>query len=234
MAEFDIRHTKADPVLHTLLTAPITQILEDCMIPSWDVLIIGDGSGSKVDNPCGWSAVLVDRETSARRLFGGHTNAGSTNFAECMPLIQAMSWYDHYYGQTRGSYANSFFNVHIITDSQSVQQAGENASRKGKHSGPLAFLTAYIVQMQTKQYRFYWHWRPRNQYALTDLVDTQSKSHRITSNDGLAELAAEQSKPRNTRAIDSSTKNINDQPEPVWLNAKERIRRKGLREPGTI
>src|SRR5688572_22541252 len=69
-------------------------VLQRTGISLWDVFIVGDGSGCKWDAGCGWSGILVDRETRGRKLFAGAATVGSVNFAEAMPYCQALNWYD--------------------------------------------------------------------------------------------------------------------------------------------
>ena len=161
-----------------ILTAPIDDILQACQLRVFDVLILGDGSGSHCDNACGWSSVLIERETGRRRLFGGHANAGSGQFAEAMPFIQAMTWYDHFYGQY--SKKPGLCDVHIVTDSQTIANMGNQAVTAKKVSRALAYLTSFVQAYMKLKYRFTWHWMPRNEFQLTEIVDRLSKQHRIT------------------------------------------------------
>jgi hypothetical protein len=43
----------------------------------WDVLIIGDGSGTGWSEPCGWASVLHERYSNMRQLFTGAMNHGT-------------------------------------------------------------------------------------------------------------------------------------------------------------
>ena len=164
-----------------IVKAPIDEILAACHLYHWDVLIVGDGSGSQCDNACGWSSVLIDRETQNRRLFGGHANAGSVNFAEAMPFIQAMTWYDHFYGQHRNKDKIGLCDVHIVTDSQTIANMGNQAVTRKQVSRALTHLTSFIAAYMKLKYRFTWHWIPRNEFQLTEIVDRLSKQHRVTS-----------------------------------------------------
>jgi ribonuclease HI len=167
-----------------IANAPIHDILRQCNIFHWDLMIVGDGSGSQCDNACGWSSVLIDRATGNRRLFGGHANAGSINFAESMPFIQALTWYDHFYGQHLNKSKAGLCDVHIITDSQTVANMGNQAVTAKRVSRSMTYLTSFISAFMKFKYGFTWHWMPRNEYTLTELVDRLSKQHRITAQTG--------------------------------------------------
>ncbi len=148
--------------LNEILNAPIEDILQACQLRLFDVLIIGDGSGSSHDNPCGWSSVLIERETGRRRLFGGHSNTGSNTFAEAMPFVQAMMWYDHFYGQHSNQNRSGLCDVHIVTDSQTVANMGNQAVTAKRVSRAMTYLTSFVQAYMKLKYRFTWHWRPRS------------------------------------------------------------------------
>ena len=68
-----------EPSVDNILQDPITGILRDLNISTWDALLVGDGAGSRHNNPCGWASILVDRETADRRV----PNTDSQTFATC-------------------------------------------------------------------------------------------------------------------------------------------------------
>lgn len=112
-------------------TPPTDQTLDDVLHlignPKWDLFMVGDGSGSGWGSACGWSAILIARHnTSARRIFYGGMDNGSINFAESMPYMQALSWYDHHYGKAQLQKLKSL-RVVILTDSQVVATWGASA-----------------------------------------------------------------------------------------------------------
>lgn len=131
--------------------------------PDWDLLIIGDGSGSGWQGPCGWAALLVCRNhlvqgRLGRRLFAGAMTLGSVNMAESMPYLEALSWYDATLGRDSGRPA---FNAHLVTDSQVianwVQRAGGGAKPPRSGAGFVGAVQAW----QAHGYRFRAHWAPR-------------------------------------------------------------------------
>lgn len=97
-------------------------------IREWDVLLVGDGSGQTWERVCGWAAILVDRQTRGRRVFYGAANMGSNNFAECLPYLQALTWFDQFHGRDRLK-ASGFLRGHVVTDSQAVATWANQALR---------------------------------------------------------------------------------------------------------
>lgn len=95
-------------------------------ISQYDLLLIGDGSGSRWEHPCGWACLLIDRLTRGRRVFFGAMNAGSINFAEALPYLQALNWFDAHFGKDRIKETGRL-TVHVVTDSQVVATWGNAA-----------------------------------------------------------------------------------------------------------
>ena len=67
----------------------LDEVLRKAGIQEWDVLIVGDGSGSGWNGACGWCSILVDKLSRGRRVFYGAMNNGSVNVAETMTHIHS-------------------------------------------------------------------------------------------------------------------------------------------------
>jgi len=157
----------------------VNSVLRELNIENWDVLIIGDGSGSTWQNYCGWAALIIDRETQGRRLIGGNANMGSITFAEAMPYVQALSWFDHTYGSRRLKSVDKL-SVHIVTDSTAIATIGSQISSKSKDSlRKHAYLAAFCQQMAKFRYDIQWHWLRREIADGNRLVDGVSKALRL-------------------------------------------------------
>lgn len=147
-------------------------VLDRASITQWDVLIVGDGSGSGWDSACGWACVLVDRATRGRRLFYGAMNAGSVNFAETMPYLQALNWYDQHGGGKARLKEQGFLRVHIITDSQVIARWGTealNGALPRKH----IVMWAGLKEFRRLGYCIDFHWANRSTSLLnwaSDLI----------------------------------------------------------------
>lgn len=68
-------------------------LLERLGIDNYDLLLVGDGSGSGWKLECGWGCVSIERSTLERRAWYGAMSAGTVNFAEMMAYLQPLCWY---------------------------------------------------------------------------------------------------------------------------------------------
>lgn len=142
-------------------------------INAWDVLIVGDGSGSTWDRAAGWGAVTIERETGHREVHAGLVNRGTVNFAELMAYVQALDWLASRERDRRdaGSPARAY-RVHIITDSDYCRVAGSRSPRMAKKNvGLLSILNTYVRQ----GFVLKWHHLPRENCALNSYADKLSK-----------------------------------------------------------
>lgn len=138
-------------------------VLERIGNPSWDLLIVGDGSGSGWHHACGWAATLVCNRTQGRRFFYGGMDNGSVNFAESMPYIHALTWYDKHYGKELLQNLGHL-NVHILTDSQVIAQWGTQAMQPDNVSElprKQLILFAGLREFRRLGYHCRFHWAPR-------------------------------------------------------------------------
>ena len=150
------------------------QLLESVVaalqIPPCDLLVIGDGSGNRWDKACGWAAVLIEVATRRRRLFYGAMNFGSIEFAELMPYVQALAWYDNRIaGQEE---VRTPKRVAIVTDSEvltrHVQELRDPAVQPSRTlSIPLAMFRAF----RDGGYDISMLWYRRQTLALNALSD---------------------------------------------------------------
>lgn len=139
----------------------LSALLARLNIANWDVLLVGDGSGSGWTTPCGWASILVDRVYHGRQLFYGAMNLGSVNLGESMPYLHALSWYDAQVGKTLLRQTGQI-RVHIVTDSATVANWGTKAMQLGeplprKHIG----LWATMREYRQLGYTMTFHWAPR-------------------------------------------------------------------------
>lgn len=148
-------------------------MLAELEIVDWDLLLVGDGSGSGWAGGCGWAYVLIDRLTRGRRDDCGGMSAGSINLAELMPYLQAMTYYHANHGRERLK-ARGLLNVHVITDSQVIFTHGRQASLPTEPLPKVQReLWAAMRAYTTAGYHFTFHWARRSTSLLnwyTDLL----------------------------------------------------------------
>ncbi len=135
----------------------LARLLQVHGVENWDLLLIGDGSGSGAMQPCGWAVALIDRATAIRRLLVGGLSMGSISIAELWPYVMVL---DHFDSTIRGavhrkSLKQTFsLDVHVFTDSQYIANAGARVASRGKHIA----LWAGIGYFERAGYNINWHW----------------------------------------------------------------------------
>lgn len=160
-------------------TARLYSLLNELNIKSWDVLLVGDGSGSGWDIGIGWSCVVIDKHTKSRKLIHGGGSTGTVNIAELMAYVHAMLWYSSHIGKgVRKDYPKKLIDVHVITDSKVVaNQGGRVALRKMDGIANRA-LWASISDIARQGYKFHWHWVERLTSELNWAADQMAGSAR--------------------------------------------------------
>lgn len=140
--------------------------------PPWDLFIVGDGSGSGWAHACGWAATVIDRNHDARRFFYGAMDCGSVNFAESMPYIQALTWYDTHYGKELLQRLG-YLRVVILTDSQVIAQWGNRAMAPEAADLPRKQLALWAAMRELRRvgYHCTFHWAPRMTTELNWAAD---------------------------------------------------------------
>lgn len=154
--------------------ATIQELLAALGVSEWDCLIVGDGAGSKWGLPVGWSAVLLEKDAMVRRVFYGCCNDATVNFAELAAYLAPLTWYTAKVNHQR-SQGGSLEprHVHIITDSQYVQQGGEDKKAIDRVSNSILFAAFALIQR--KGFRLHWHWLRRESTQLNQFTDALSK-----------------------------------------------------------
>ncbi len=150
----------------------LNQVIQKIGNPKWDLLIVGDGSGSGWAHACGWAATLVDNRRQARRFFYGAMDCGSVNFAESMPYVQALTWYDNHYGKD-DLHALGYLSVHILTDSQVIATWGNKAMQAEGGMPPRKQLALWsgMRELSRLGYHCVFHWAPRMTTELNWAAD---------------------------------------------------------------
>jgi len=156
----------------------LSRLLADYGINRWDLILIGDGSGSGAMAPCGWAVTIIDRLTGVRRMLAGAQNMGSITVGELMPYVMAMDHFDTVMKTTqhRKDLALPFaMDVHIFTDSSCTALAGTGQYARTKHGG----LWTVIAFFRARGYNFTWHWFKRdNPFQLHKLMDEMASELR--------------------------------------------------------
>lgn len=165
-------------------------LLRRLKIETWDVILVGDGSGQawaeSVLTPgvgVGWACVLLESSAIERRLFFGGANDGTVNIGEAMAYLLPLCWLadrdakQHAAPQKTGKTKS----VHIITDSDYLRFRGNTHSGAGgpQASPGLAAIWAGLETFHRRGYTLHWHHLPRNDAALNRYVDDLSRRSRL-------------------------------------------------------
>lgn len=144
---------------------------------AWDVLIVGDGSGSNWDHQAGWASVSIEKSTRERIVWTGAVNRGTVNFAELMAYLQPLEWFAGRAADRRKKNAANLtaYHVHILTDSQYSQSTGES---KGRAVVKNAGLWSVFDAFSRHGFVLHWHWLRRSDCDLNKFCDRLSKAAR--------------------------------------------------------
>ena len=105
----------------TLTLDSLESLVEHLGIQNWDAIVIGDGSGSTWQKPCGWAAVLIDKYSGVRKLSFGAASPGTSIVSEILPYLFALNWYTSKDGPgpvrlTEKRTKGKKIKVHVVSD----------------------------------------------------------------------------------------------------------------------
>jgi len=167
-------------------------VLDRFKIDEWDMVLVGDGSGSKWGYPVGWGVTAVLKKQMDRRVFYGAMNDGTVNIAEVMAYLQPLMWYMAEVRKQRkqkGTTARKHV-VHIITDSEYARKVGEKGHLDFNTNQPLWAVFEFVKRQAIE---LHWHWAEREEIALNIYADALSKRARkqVKENDQVQSLAGD-------------------------------------------
>jgi ribonuclease HI len=160
------------------LTETIQDVCARLGIDDWDLLLVGDGSGSRWGYQMGWACVAMERDSFDRRVFYGGANDGTVNFAEMMAYLAPLAWYLNKVtiGRREDKTAYSVKNVHIITDSEHVETKGNAAASVTSPANTVLWAAFELINRQG--IRLHWHHVKRETVGLNVFCDVLSKAGR--------------------------------------------------------
>ena len=166
------------PTKDEVLQESLDQLLDRLKIEKWDLLLIGDGSGSNWNFECGWGCVSIEHATLARRAWHGSMSAGTVNFAEMMAYLQPLCWYVNreMLRRKKATHQVKTRHIHILTDSQYTKTKG---SSEDLLSGRNGALWQVFKQFGAQGMMLHWHWIRRETVALNQFPDQLSKAARL-------------------------------------------------------
>jgi hypothetical protein len=148
---------------------------------NWDIILVGDGSGSRWGYGGGWASILFDKKTNARKTHWGSLSDTTINICELNPYIFALMWYHRgpaaeLRAQKRRDQPNRLptINVHIVTDCEIIAKQGQ---RKANREANAALWAAFDV-FERQGFRFTFHHIPRDLFTANRVCDILSKDMR--------------------------------------------------------
>jgi hypothetical protein len=157
----------------------LENLLNHFSIEQWDILLVGDGSGSFRLQPCGWGCVSLERATLERKLWYGACNAGTVNMAEMLAYLMPLT----YFAANRVA-ANVYetSHVHIITDSAYLEKMSPGSQKRIGNANQ--GLLQIFRQFDQSGLELHWHWAERETVELNTIADILSKAARISLQNG--------------------------------------------------
>jgi ribonuclease HI len=155
----------------------LTELLSQLKIDNWDMLLIGDGSGSNWEWECGWGCISIEKEGLEFRKWYGAFSKGTVNVAEMMAYVHPLCWYlERELKIRKEQKITRVRHVHIITDSAYVAEGGKNKSANLANSP----LWSVFRSLEAHGIKLEKHWIPRNSCSWNALADQLSKVSRET------------------------------------------------------
>jgi hypothetical protein len=118
----------------SLSVGELTAGLADYISPdSWDVLILGDGSGSYWGRPGGWASVILDRSLGGYKVLCGAINDTTINICELMPTLYSLHWYHCGPGRKLQHARAEPVRVSIVSDCRIICDQGNHLAARDRN-----------------------------------------------------------------------------------------------------
>jgi ribonuclease HI len=131
-----------------------------------DLFLVGDGSGTTIDKPCGWFVWAHDRISNTVKKYFGGTNSGTNNYAELANFVHAMWAYHARLFKTPPQDKVDIWVV-IVSDSELTVRCGNRVYER-KANTP---LWAVFDHLESLGYKFTWHHVLRNSNPFNTEAD---------------------------------------------------------------
>jgi ribonuclease HI len=186
-------------------------LLQRLRIVRWDVLIIGDGSGTGWQDGAGWALTLIDRQTRLFKQLKGAMDGASINVVEMMPIIHGLSWFHAQIGRERLKQITPL-HVHVISDSEVTvahgQQTADLTQMLPKHN---TLLWAAVREFQRCGYCLHFYWLGRSTTPLNQAADVVASLARRVALSRQPESLTDDKRLRAQRAIAAGVGALNSQ-----------------------
>jgi ribonuclease HI len=120
------------PLWGATVKADFEALVSELSLPEFDLLLVGDGSGTTYTKPCGWACVAWNRLTDEIDIHNGGTSCGTNNFAELIPYVQAIWHFDQIFRKFKEEEPTRKARIEIVSDSEVTVKCGNKEyTRKG-------------------------------------------------------------------------------------------------------
>lgn len=140
----------------------IKQITNELGLPSYDVLLLGDASGTIATKASGWACIYYLPLKNETKLHFGATTLGTNNFAELCPYLNVL-WLDN----TLEKVPTVIRRVEIVSDSELSVKCG---NREYSRNANLPLWAGFDC-LERLGYRIHWNHVPRNSNLANSLCD---------------------------------------------------------------
>lgn len=151
----------------------LQDLLKELKVPAdnWDLLLVGDGSGSKWNNPGGWACTMIVRSRKTGEAVYltpllGSVSRGSINWLEAMPYWHCLR---HHFYEMDGKRQLKLrqINVDVVSDSSFVVDVMSGKGNAEVHEDMVTLFNFF----EAKGYRIKWHHARRESSVLNSLMD---------------------------------------------------------------
>lgn len=159
-----------------LVKEDFEQLAGKVKVDDFHLMIVGDGSGSLHNMPCGWWCGFYYRPSGNVKEYYGGCNAGSVNYAELSPFLHTLYVFHAALVKVDLLKTVDKWKVLIVTDSELTVKC---AMREYQRKSNLA-LWAQIDWYEKNGFEITWKHTPRNSNPINLKADKTSKTMRKT------------------------------------------------------
>jgi len=158
----------------------LQDLLQTLHVPinGWDLILVGDGSGSQWDTPGGWACGMITRSRETGDIhyltpLVGAVSQGPINWLEALPYWHGIR--HHFYAMNgRALCEAGGVDVHIVSDSEWTVKAMSGKYQANTHADMVLLFNFFRAQ----GYRLRWHHMRREIVKLNSIADKLSVNAR--------------------------------------------------------
>lgn len=150
---------------------------------AWDVVLVGDGSGSHYGYPGGWGVKIYDRLSDTSAVLWGGLSDTTVNVCELSPYVYGLLWHVHNHGKDHWSrrvqqcgpgVAPEPLKTYVLTDCAIIAAQGSQQAERLTNEP----LWRSLESCKFSIYDVTWVYQERDQTNDNRLCDILSKASR--------------------------------------------------------